>query len=395
MQELLISTDTSSTRVHIGKGQLQYLKTYINPKQYDSIFCIVDTAVYEMYGKIIEEGLSSPCNSYNVNIATFESNESNKTLSSIETLLDRVSDCVCTRSTLFIAIGGGIICDMTGLIAGLWYRGCDVMYVPTTLLSMVDASVGGKCGVDYKGHKNQLGLIIQPKEVVVDPLVLGTLEPKVFRDGCAEIIKHACLADPVLFEQLKKKPLTTSKHIDTTITYQLSNECLSIPSRSCSYTESELEDLIAQNIKIKASFVQADEHDRGMRAALNYGHTVAHALEAATNMQVTHGDAVAQGIVFANTYGEKEAISDPQFVVDTTKLLLAHGLLINEDKYDAYGKRHHNQNSNLIEDMKLHLSHDKKAKGDKVKFIFVEKPGIYHIKETEIGNLKENIDLLF
>ena len=395
MQELLLTTETSSSKIHIGKGQLQYLRTYIDPSQYDSVFCVVDSTVYNLYGKVIDEGLASPSNAYDLTIAEIESKESNKTLATLEALLDKVSESSCGKSTLFVAIGGGIVCDITGLLAGLWYRGCDVMYVPTTLLAMVDASVGGKCGVDFKGHKNQIGLIIQPKHVVIDPIVLGSLPQEIFRDGCAEIIKHACLADEKLFEQLKKKPLTTSEEDVAYETYHLANEDAYVAVHEFSYTYDELEDLIAQNIEIKASFVQPDEFDHGVRAALNYGHTVGHAFEAATDMQVSHGEAVAQGIVFANIFGQKRMITDPDFAEEARKLLIEHGLLVNETKFNVYRSRHRILNTSLVEDVISHLSHDKKASGDQISFVFVKEPGKYYIEEVELEKLKKTVKYRF
>ncbi len=395
MKELLLTTDTSSSKIHIGEKQLQYLRTYIDPSKYDSVFCVVDSSVFNIYGPIIEEGLTSPSGSYDLNIVQFESKESNKTFVNLETLLDKVSDCSCSKSTLFVAIGGGIVCDMTGLLAGLWYRGCDVMYVPTTLLAMVDASVGGKCGVDFKGHKNQIGLIVQPNQVVIDPVMLGTLPAEVFRDGCAEIIKHACLADVDLFEQLKRKPLTTSEYPETFVTYQLNHEEVLIDVHACSYTYDELEELITQNIEIKASFVQADEFDRGVRAALNYGHTIGHAFEAATDMQVSHGEAVAQGIVFANEYGKSHVFTDPDFAEDTRKLLVAHGLLINENKFNVYRKRHRILKTSLVDDINSHLSHDKKKSGNEINFVFVRKPGEYYIEKIDLDFLKRKVRAKF
>ncbi len=395
MQNLILTTNTSSSSISIGKGQLQYLNTYIETGSYESVFCIVDATVYELFGAVIEEGLQSQTCSYNLTITTFESSESNKTLTHIEALLNKVSDSSCTKSTLFVAIGGGVVCDMTGLIAGLWYRGCDVMYVPTTLLSMVDASVGGKCGVDFRGHKNQLGLIIQPKQVVIDPYVLGTLPPEIFRDGCAEIIKHACLASNTMFEMLQEKPLTTNSEVNSSVTYQLQNRVINIPTHLCSYSFDELEALIAQNIEIKSYFVQEDEFDRGVRAALNYGHTVGHAFEAATNMDVSHGTAVARGIVFANSFGVQEGLCDPNFADATLQLLLNHGLLENEKNYADYQQKQHWLNSGLIKDIKSHLTHDKKASGDKAAFIFVEKPGVYDIQRIDIATLNSAIETLF
>ncbi len=381
MQDITLTTDTSSSRITIGAGELQHLNSYIDADLYDKVYCIVDKNVFDLYGPVIEASLASSNITYAYTV--FEALETRKNLQSIESILDDISQAQCTKRTLFVAIGGGIVCDMTGLIAGLWYRGCDVMYAPTTLLSMVDASVGGKCGVDFRGSKNQLGLIIQPGQVVVDPLVLQTLPLDIFQDGCAEVIKHACLTSPELFDQLTDHPLRM-EDTETTLRYAAGSDSLEIPAHTCSYTANELENLIAQNIAIKASFVQEDEFDRGIRAALNFGHTAAHALEAASSMNICHGRAVALGIAFANQVGVDLGYTDAGFAQVTLDLLVAHGLLDGTESAEliqAYAPGACD-----------YLTYDKKVQADDVKFVFVQKPGHYTIQKVPLDAVKEALN---
>ncbi len=389
MQEITLTTNTSASNIYIGPGELQHLNKYIDQDKYDTVFCIVDATVYNIYGQVIDQALSNEFCTFKTKIVTFQSIESNKTLSYLETLLEEASDFTCTKSTLFIAIGGGIVCDMTGLIAGLWYRGCDAMYVPTTLLSMVDASVGGKCGIDFHGHKNQLGLIIQPKTVVIDPQVLSTLPANTFRDGCAEIIKHSCLSDCGLYEKLQHKALVTSEFADSSVRYTFNDCSLEIPAHTISYSLDELEDLIAQNIRIKASFVESDEFDRGLRAALNFGHTFAHAYEAATDMKVSHGEAVAYGIYFANSFGALTGRTDKQFARTTYQLLQAHGFFNNDEDENEL-----KLTFEMGKSIKENILFDKKSSQGLVNYIFVEKPGIYMIEQIPLHEINTYIDKL-
>ncbi len=396
MEQITLKTKTATSNITVGIGEIANINSYINSDAYDKVFYIIDETFYGLYKGVIDTSFSS--SSLASSIYVFQSCESNKNLSSVQDILEKVARDNCSRNTLFIAMGGGIVCDITGFVAGLWYRGCSVMYIPTTLLSMVDASVGGKCGVDFMGHKNQLGLIIQPQQVIIDPLVLATLPQEIFKDGCAEIIKHAALGSQDMFETLFENPLTQGDCKDSSISYQLNNKVFEIPSYKTSYSYEELEELIAKNIRIKASFVEKDEKDHGIRAALNYGHTFAHALEAATNMELSHGKAVAIGIVFANRLGLTQEITMLEFAQNTEILLQKHNLL--DDSLFVGHLESNNQSSHDIiinaksislTDVANQIAYDKKSNNDGVNFIFVEKPGSFKIQAIPLQQLQEAI----
>lgn len=181
-------------------------------------------------------------------------------------LLELLAEKQLTRSDLLIALGGGVIGDLSGFAAATYLRGIRLVQVPTTLLAMVDSSVGGKTAIDLAGGKNLAGAFYQPSLVLCDPKTLDTLPAAVFQDGCAEVIKTAILFDPALFAHLQKQGLAFDR-----------------------------EETIAACVRHKRDVVCADEFDTGLRQLLNLGHTIGHAVESCSNYAVSHGQAVAIG----------------------------------------------------------------------------------------------------
>ncbi|HBQ99382.1 MAG: 3-dehydroquinate synthase [Roseofilum sp. Belize BBD 4] len=203
--------------------------------------------------------------------------EQYKTLDSIQTIYDCALENRLERSSTLVALGGGVIGDMTGFAAATWLRGVNFVQVPTSLLAMVDASIGGKTGVNHPLGKNLIGAFYQPRLVWIDPQVLKTLPEREFRAGMAEVIKYGVIWDLELFERLER-----SKRLDRF--EEIEPELLNlILTRSC---------------EAKAQVVSEDEKEVGLRAILNYGHTIGHAIESLTGYeQVIHGEAVAIGMV--------------------------------------------------------------------------------------------------
>jgi len=201
-----------------------------------------------------------------------------KTLNTIEDLADKLVRRGADRKSVFIAFGGGVAGDMTGFLASLYMRGVDVVQIPTTLLAQVDASVGGKTGVDLKVGKNLLGTFYHPRVVLADPSVLSTLPEREFRSGLYEALKCGIISNPEIFRFMEE-------HRD----------------RILQRDAEALQWLIAECVKVKAEVVSADENETGLRRILNFGHTIGHALEAETAYkQFLHGEAVAWGMVAAS-----------------------------------------------------------------------------------------------
>jgi 3-dehydroquinate synthase len=209
-----------------------------------------------------------------LHVVTIPDGEQYKTLETVENILNECFEHKLDRKSLLIAFGGGVIGDMTGFTASLYQRGIDFIQIPTTLLSQVDASVGGKTGVNNKYGKNLIGAFYQPKAVYIDPVFLQTLPKREFAAGFAEIVKMAVMFDKSYFDFLKEADLSD---------------------------ETQLKEAIRRSVELKAWVVNQDEKEAGIRAVLNYGHTFGHVVENETHYTTyLHGEAVAIGMVMAN-----------------------------------------------------------------------------------------------
>lgn len=218
--------------------------------------------------------LLSRLNAKEVYVITIPDGEQYKTLDTIESILDRMFDHRLNRKSLLIAFGGGVIGDMGGFTASLYNRGIDFIQIPTTLLSQVDASVGGKTGVNNRFGKNLIGAFHQPRAVYIDPSFLSTLPSREFGAGVAEIVKMAVTFNREFFEWLEHNDLREGEN---------------------------LQHAIKMAVETKARVVEADEKEQGLRAALNYGHTFGHVIENETHYETyLHGESVAIGMVMAN-----------------------------------------------------------------------------------------------
>ncbi|MEO7432481.1 MAG: 3-dehydroquinate synthase [Dokdonella sp.] len=203
--------------------------------------------------------------------------ESHKTLQSSGEIFDALGRLGATRDATIIALGGGVIGDLAGFAAACWMRGIDFVQMPTTLLAMVDSSVGGKTGVNLAVGKNLVGAFHQPRAVVADIGVLATLPDREYRAGLAEVVKYGAIGDPAFFEWLEKQSAALNAREHAALTYAIAVSC-----------------------RHKAGVVARDEHERGERALLNFGHTFGHALETASGYgTLLHGEAVAIGMVLA------------------------------------------------------------------------------------------------
>ncbi|MDQ3699004.1 MAG: 3-dehydroquinate synthase [Gemmatimonadota bacterium] len=213
--------------------------------------------------------------------------EVNKTRDSWAHLTDAMLADGCGRDTVIIALGGGVVGDLAGFVAATYMRGIPYVQVPTSLLAMIDASIGGKTGVDTHAGKNLVGAFHQPSAVIADPETLRTLPQPHLRAGLAEAIKHGVIADVTYFERL----VATVSH----------------PLRD----GDEVGELIARSIAIKQGIVGRDERERGMRKVLNFGHTIGHAIESESGYRLLHGEAVAIGMILESRLAERAGVAEP------------------------------------------------------------------------------------
>ncbi|MBE9188953.1 3-dehydroquinate synthase [Gloeocapsopsis crepidinum LEGE 06123] len=241
------------------------------------VLLVSNSVVFQHYG---EQAIASLENAgFDVSNYNLPDGEQYKTLASVEKLYNTALENRLERSSTMVALGGGVIGDMTGFAAATWLRGINFVQVPTTLLAMVDAAIGGKTGVNHPQGKNLIGAFHQPKLVLIDPQVLQTLPEREFRAGMAEVIKYGVIWDAELFEQMEK--------CDRLDQFRYLSENL-------------LQEILVRSCQAKADVVSKDEKEAGLRAVLNYGHTIGHAVESLTGYRVVnHGEAVAIGMVAA------------------------------------------------------------------------------------------------
>ncbi len=236
---------------------------------------ITHPTIRNLFGKKIESGLTAA--GYLPSFIEIPEGESSKSLRQAEMVYDRMLEMNCDRKSMLIALGGGVVGDLTGFIAATYQRGISFVQIPTTLLSQVDSSVGGKTGVNHPRGKNMIGAFHQPKLVIVDIDTLETLPPKEFRAGIAEVVKYGIIADEKLFAFLEN----------------YTKEILSL-DREC------LEYIIETSCAIKAKVVEKDELENRHRMILNFGHTFGHSIETLTNYtEYLHGEALAIGMIQA------------------------------------------------------------------------------------------------
>ncbi|MBI1911884.1 MAG: 3-dehydroquinate synthase [Deltaproteobacteria bacterium] len=289
-------------------------------------------------------------------IITVPDGEEYKSLQEASSIFDGLIEHRMERSNPIIALGGGVIGDMAGFIAATYLRGVPYIQVPTTLLSQVDSSVGGKTAVNHPKGKNLIGAFYQPKAVFIDPDVLETLEPREVRAGLAEIIKYGVIWDEPFFKFLE-------------------NNTDSLLSR-----KDELIDAIEKSCSIKAEVVGSDETEQGIRAILNFGHTFGHAIEALSGYgKYKHGEAVAIGMVMASELSESLGLSGRQTTERIKALVTALDLPADPPKLSA---------DQWIGSMLL----DKKVSGSRMRFVLAEHIGKVIIKEVSEEELRKYFD---
>src|SRR5437899_4384369 len=248
-------------------------------RQPQEAFVITVPQVRSRGGKKLLSALAAA--QVNAQVIEMRDGEPHKKLATVEALAEKMLRLGADRDAMIIAFGGGVVGDTAGLLASLYMRGVDLVQIPTTVLAQVDASIGGKTGVNLRGGKNLLGTFHQPRVVLIDPSVLGTLPEREFRTGLYESLKCGVIGDPELFEFLEKADVKQLRR-----------------------NREKIEWVIAQSVKLKAKVVSSDEREGGLRRVLNFGHTIGHALEAETNYRYfLHGEAVAWGMIAAAMLG--------------------------------------------------------------------------------------------
>ena len=311
------------------------------------ITVVSDTNVAPLYLDPVVSSLKKE--GFEVNAFIFDAGERSKHLGTIKDIYDSLADFSMTRRDIMIALGGGVCGDMAGFAAATYLRGIDFIQIPTSLLAQVDSSVGGKTGVDLPQGKNLVGAFHQPIAVLIDPDALKTLPDDFITDGMGEVIKYGCIKDAELFGFLENNDVLD--HIESVI-------------ETC--------------VKIKRDVVSRDEREKGERMLLNFGHTLGHAIEKLNGFsQITHGMAVAIGMVLIAKAGEKNGITEPGTSERITALC---------EKYDLP-----TATSLSFAQIADAAKNDKKSAGSSINLVLLSKIGESFTQKIELDKLEEFI----
>lgn len=290
-------TASQNYDVLVGSGLLQQLGTHTkNLTRAEKIVIISDSNVWPLFGAPAAESLKK-AGFCQIISYVFPAGEESKNGETYLSILNFLAENKITRTDCLIALGGGVVGDMTGFVAATYLRGIDFIQVPTTVLAAVDSSVGGKTAIDLASGKNLAGAFYQPKLVLCDTDTLRTLPKDIFRDGCAEIIKYGVLYDPLLFSHLRENGLDFDR-----------------------------EAVISRCIELKRNVVAADEFDRGERQKLNLGHTIGHSIEANSHFTFSHGEAVAIGMAVVSRAAAKSGFCSADTAAAIDAILTAFTL---------------------------------------------------------------------
>lgn len=332
--------------IYIGQGLLDEAGKLIKQvKQVCRAVIITDSNVDTLYSERLKKSLEKE--SFQVSKFTFEAGEKSKCASTFIEILEYLATQNITRSDVLIALGGGVVGDITGFAAACYLRGIDFVQIPTTLLAAVDSSVGGKTAIDLKAGKNLAGAFYQPKMVICDTDTFNTLPKREVACGYAEVIKYAVLFDENFYESLENGNV-------------------------------DIEQIVEKCVTFKRDIVERDEFDTGERKLLNFGHTAAHGIEKVSDFSVTHGEAVAVGMIIAARISQNMGICQKGLDKRIQSLLEKYNLPVSceisaEQLYDAA----------LV---------DKKRESSHITLVLLEKMGKCILKQVEVSGLLEMFD---
>ena len=326
--KLTINCKTYSYDVIIQRNILNNVSEYLSLQR--KVLILTDDGVPSEY--VLK--ISSQC--LNPIIVTVKQGEQSKNIDNYQLVMKTLIEHGFTRTDCLVSIGGGVVGDLGGFISSTYMRGIDFYNIPTTLLSQVDSSIGGKTAIDYNGIKNIIGSFYTPKCVLIDPNTLKTLDKRQLHAGLVEAIKMACTCSSSLFEIISK-----SKNL-----------------------ENDIDEIIFQSLQIKQKIVEEDLEEKGLRRVLNFGHTLGHIIESASNYNLLHGECVGIGMLSFSSDKARKQIK---------KLLKKYNL---PTSYDL-----------SLKDIDEYLIHDKKKTGDYIWIVSVENIGSYELKKIKIDEL--------
>ena len=342
MQTVELHTSTGSSRIMIG-GSLGNVSQWFTGQR---LAIITDSTVYDLYQGEFPEGET----------IILEPGEKSKSWEEANKIYARLLELEFDRKDFILGIGGGVVSDLAGFIASTYLRGISFGFVATTLLAQVDASIGGKNGINYQGYKNMIGVIQQPEFIICDPHILKTLDNREYISGLAEVVKYGAIVNPALYQFCEKK---TEQILQREV--------------------EALEQIINSCIQDKCNIVSQDEKETGDRMKLNFGHTLGHALEKVTGL--SHGEAVAIGMVLAAKISEKLGFLPGEETNRLIALLKSFNLPVSTDipvnqLFDAIRK-------------------DKKRKGGRIGLVLINKPGSSFIEYMDQKKFEKLLNDLY
>lgn len=339
METVAINTNSGLSRILIGES-LQNLQRYVPATR---TLIITDVNVGKLYH----------LDSMAAGVIIIGTGEEIKTLATVQEIYAQLVSCGADRLAFIVGIGGGIVCDIAGFVASTYLRGVRFGFVATTLLAQVDAAIGGKNGVNFKGYKNMIGLFHQPEFVICDPEVLKTLPQKEIACGLAEIVKHAAIADLDLFAYLERH----------------AEDILALESQA-------VKKAVSASVGIKSSIISRDETEKGERRILNFGHTFGHAIEITTG--IPHGEAVSMGMAISSNLSFKRGLLTPE--EDKRLQVLLNNLSL-PTRFDAGAP-------SVFEA----IGKDKKRADGRIHFVLLNGIGNAVVEQITIEELKEALD---
>jgi 3-dehydroquinate synthase len=339
-----VDLGTRSYSIVVEPGALASVGTRLRELRVGSrAVLMTDAGILKVHGQAVVAGLEAA--GLSVTVLEVPDGEAAKTLGVAEHCWDRLLAAGADRTSTVLALGGGAVGDLAGFVAATYMRGANFVPLPTTVLAQVDASIGGKTAIDHPKAKNLIGAFYQPRLVVVDPAVVLTLPDRDFRSGLAEIVKHGVVLDAAYFDDVERSATALDARDLPTLTRIIGGSC-----------------------RLKASVIQRDPEEKGeWRFALNYGHTIGHALEAATRFETwTHGEAVALGMVAEARLAERLGVADAGTTRRQETLLRGLGLPVRAPAVDA-------------DAVLAAITHDKKARDGRVPFVLAPSIGAFRV----------------
>ncbi|MCM1988402.1 3-dehydroquinate synthase [Oceanirhabdus seepicola] len=357
MDKIKFNIKREERNIEISFCNIEEIQKIIYARGYEGVCIITDETVYELYKGTMDD----ICEKISGSLIILEPGEKSKCMNTLGEIYSELNLRGIKRDDLIIAFGGGVIGDLTGFAASTYLRGIDLIQVPTTVLSQVDSSVGGKTAINLGNNKNRVGAFYQPQNVIIDIDVLNTLQKREFNNGCAEIIKYGCILDEILFDKI----YDIGNLHDTRVIYKC-----------------KLEQIIRRCIELKIDVVQKDEKDIGIRNILNFGHTIGHVIEGIDDYEkFKHGEAVAIGMYLITKWSESKGYTVIGTAEKIKNILLKNNLPINIQGIDSeYAYRA--------------IIKDKKASASGVKLILLKEIGecfIKHVPLEEISKMTEEI----